>query len=97
VLGSKLYPALPFNVVGQCAHGFPGNFRAFAAIDRSFRNIDGSENFSAATLALDPKRHCGKHCILGALKPAACDGLPDKILLLGSKVYLHLSNVTGPD
>jgi hypothetical protein len=32
------------------------------------------------------------HCIFWTLKPAACDGLPDKILLLGGEVHLHPAN-----
>jgi hypothetical protein len=95
--GGKLCPALPLYVLGQRAHGFPRDFGTFAAIDRSFRDIDGSEDFGAATFALDPKRDCGLHGIFGSLKPAACDSLSDKILLLGSEVDLHALNVTGPD
>src|SRR5579883_2972767 len=37
--------------------------------------------------------HCRLHGILGALKPAALDGPSDKILLLGSKLYLHAAYV----
>jgi hypothetical protein len=95
--GGKLCPALPLYVLGQRAHGFPRDFGAFAAIDRGLRDIDGGEDFAAATFALDPKRHCGLHGIFGPLKPAAGDGLPDKILLFGSEVDLHALNVTGPD
>ena len=97
MLGGELRPAAPFYVLGQCAHGFLGNFDAFAAVNRGFGDIDGSENFGAAALALDPKRDCGLDRIFGALKPAALDGLPDKILLLGGEVYLHTTNVAGVD
>ena len=96
MLGGKLRSAAPFYVLGQCAHGFLSDFDAFAAINRGFRDIDSSEDFAATTFALDPKRHRGLHGIFGTLKPAACDGLPDKILLLGGEVYLHTLNVAGP-
>jgi hypothetical protein len=96
MLGGKLRPAAPFYVLGQGAHGFLGDFDAVAAIDRGFRNIDSGEDFGAATFALDPKRHCGLHRIFGPLKPAARNGLPDKILLLGRQVYLHSSKLAGP-
>jgi hypothetical protein len=96
MLGGKLRPAAPFYVLGQCAHGFLGDFGAFAAINRGFRDIDSSEDFRAATFALDPKRYCSLHGIFGTLKPPARDGLPDKILLLGGQVYLHALNVADP-
>ena len=83
MLGGELRPAPPFYVLGQRAHGLLGDFRAFAAINRGFRYIDSGEDFGAATFALDPKCDCGLHGIFGPLKAAACDGLPDKILLLG--------------
>jgi hypothetical protein len=95
-LGGKLRPTAPFYVLGQCSYGFLGNFDAFAAIDRRFGDIDGSEDFAAATFALDPQRHCGVHGVLGALKTTAGDGLPDEILLLGGEVYLHTLNLAGP-
>jgi hypothetical protein len=97
VLGGKLRPTPPLYVLGQCSHRFLRDLGAFAAIDRGYRDIDSRQDFGAATFALDPKRHCGPHGIFGPLKPAACDGLPDKILLLGSEVYLHTLNVAGPD
>src|SRR3984893_17710970 len=96
MLGDELRPAAPFYVFGQCAHGFLGDFDAVAAINRGFRDIDGGENFRAATFSLDPKRYCCLHRIFGALEPAALDGLPDKILLLGGEVYLHRVSVCRP-
>jgi hypothetical protein len=96
MLGGELRPAAPFYFLGQCAHGFLRDFDAIAAIDRGFRDIDGGENFRAATFSLDPKRYCCLHRIFGALKPAALDGLPDKILLLGGEVYLHRVSVCRP-
>jgi hypothetical protein len=89
MLGGELRPAVPFYVPGQCAHGFLGDFDTFATANRGFCNIDSGENLRAATFSLDPKRHCCLHRIFGALKPAALDGLPDKILLLGSEIYSH--------
>jgi hypothetical protein len=94
--GGKLRPAAPLYVLGQRAHGFLGDFGSFAAINRGFRDIDSSEDFCAATFALDPKRYCCLHGIFGPLKPAACDGLPDKILLLGGEVYLHPLKLADP-
>jgi hypothetical protein len=93
MLGSKLGPAAPFYVLGQRPHGFLGDFHAFAAINRGLCDIDSGQNFGAAAFSLDPKHHCGLHRIFGTLKPAACDGSPDKILLLGSEVYLHMSDI----
>ena len=95
LLGNKLRPAVPFYLLGQCVHGFLGDFDTFAAVNGGFCNIDGGENLRAATFSLDPKHHCCLHRIFGALKPAALDGLSDKILLLGSEVYLHAANVAG--
>ena len=96
MLGDELRPAVLFYFLGQCAHGFLGDFDAVAAIDRGFSDIDGGENFRAATFSLDPKRYCRPHRIFGALEPAALDGLPDKILLLGGEVYLHWVSVCRP-
>src|ERR1700716_235095 len=96
MLAGKPRPAAPLYVLGQCPHGFLGDFDAFATVDRGFRNIDGGKDFGAATFALDPKRHRGLHSVFGTLKPAACDSLPDKILLFSGEVYLHAVNVTGP-
>jgi hypothetical protein len=94
-LVGKLRPPAPFYILGQGAHGVPGDFHAFAAINRSFRDIDSGQDFGAAAFAFDPERHCGLYGILGPLKSAACDGLSDEILLLGREVYLHAANVTG--
>jgi hypothetical protein len=96
MLGDELRPAVLFYFLGQCAHGFLGDFDAVAAIDRGFRDIDGGENFRAATFPLDPKRYCRLHRIFGALEPATLDGLPDKILLLECEVYLHKASVCRP-
>jgi hypothetical protein len=96
MLGGELRPAAPFYFLGQRAHGFLGDFGAFAAINRGFRDIDSGEDFDAATFALDPKRHRGLHGVFGPLKPAACDGLPDKILLLRGEVYLHALELANP-
>jgi hypothetical protein len=96
MLADKLRPATPFYVLGQRAHGFLGDFGAFAAINRGFRNIDSGKDFAAAAFTLDPKLHRGLHGIFRPLKPAACDGLPDKILLFGCEVYLHAFNLTDP-
>jgi len=68
MLAGKLRPAALFYVLGQRAHGFSGDFGPFAAINRGFGDIDRGKDFRAATFTL---------------KPAACDGLPDEILLLG--------------
>lgn len=95
--GGKLRPTPPLYVLGQRPHRFLRDLGAFAAINRGYRDIDSRQDFGAATFTLDPKRHCGQHGIFGPLKPAVCDGLPDKILLLGSEVYLHTPNVAGPD
>jgi hypothetical protein len=96
MLGDELRAAAPLYVLGQCADGFLSNFDAVAAINRGFGDIDGGENFRAATFSLDPQRYCCLHRIFGALKPAALDGLPDKILLLGGEVYLHTLCVADP-
>ena len=95
VLAGKLRPAAALYVLGECTHRSLGDLDAFAAINRGFRDIDGGEDFAAATFALNPKRHCGLHGVFGPLKPATCDSLPDEILLLGCKIYLHTSNVAG--
>jgi hypothetical protein len=95
MLTGKLRPAAPFHVFGQRPHGFLGYYGAFAAVNRRFRNIDSGKDFVAAAFTLDPKPHRGLHCIFRTLKPAACDGLPDKILLLRRKIYLHRSNLAG--
>jgi hypothetical protein len=92
-LAGKLRPAAPFHVLSQRAHGFLGNLGAFAAINQGFRNIDSGQDFAAAAFALDPNLNRGLHCIFCTLKPATCDGLPDKILLLGREVYSHPLNV----
>ena len=89
VLVGELRSTVPFDVLGQCAHGFLGDFDAFAAANRGSCDIDSSKNLAAATFSIDPERHCCPHGIFGALKPAALDGLSDEILLLGSEVYLH--------
>jgi hypothetical protein len=91
----KLRPPAPLYIIGQRAHGFLGDFDAFAAINRGFRDIDSSQDFGAAAFAFDPKRHCGLNSIFGPLKPAACDGLPDEFLLLGGEVYLHVANIAA--
>ncbi|HEY6259885.1 MAG TPA: hypothetical protein VIY51_29255 [Xanthobacteraceae bacterium] len=96
MLAGKLRPAAPLYILGQGPHGFLGDFDTFATVDRGFRDIDGRKDFAAATFALDPKRHRGLHGIFGTLKPAACNGLPNKILLFWGEVYLHTLNVTGP-
>ena len=93
VLVGELCPTLPFDVLRQCAHRFLSNFHAFAAANGGSCDIDGGENLRAATLSIDPKRHCCLHGIFGAFKPAALDGLSDKILLLGSEVYPHAAYV----
>jgi hypothetical protein len=95
MLGGKLRPAASLYVFGQCSHGFLGNFDAFAAIDRRFGDVNGSEDFAAATFTLDPQRDCGLHGVLGTRKATAGDGLPDEILLLGGEVYLHALNLAG--
>jgi hypothetical protein len=89
VLVGELRPTESFDVFGQCAHGFLSDFDAFAAANRSSCDVDGSENLRAATFSVNPKRHCCLDGILGTLKPAALDSPSDKILLLGSEVYLH--------
>jgi hypothetical protein len=94
-LGGKLRAAAPFYVFGQCPHGVLGDFDTFAAINRRFRDIHGSKDFGPATFPLNPERHRGLHSIFRTLKPAACDGLSDEILLLGGEVYLHGLNVAG--
>jgi hypothetical protein len=48
MLGGKLRPAAPFYVLSLRTHGFLGDFGAFAAINRGFRDIDSSEDFGAA-------------------------------------------------
>ena len=97
MLAGKLRPAAPFYVLGQCPHRLLCDFGAFAAIDRGFRDIDSGKNFAAATFALDPKFHRSLHGVFRTLKPAACDGSPDKILLLGRvEVYLHAANICEP-
>jgi hypothetical protein len=93
MLSGKLRAATPFYVLGQRTRGFLGDFDSFATINRGFRDIDRSEDFAAATFAFDPQRQRGLHGIFGTLKPAACDGLPNKILLLDGEVYLHASNI----
>jgi hypothetical protein len=95
-LAGKLRPTAPLHVLGQRAHGILGDLDAFAAINRGLRDIDSRQDFGAATLAPDPKRDCGLHCVFGTRKPAACHGLSDKILLLRGEVYLHVSNVAAP-
>src|SRR5258708_19350298 len=87
-LVGELRPTVPFNVLGQCAHGFLGDFDAFAAANRGSCDIDSSKNLGAATFSIDPERHCCPHGIFGALKPAALDGLSSKTFLLRSHVYL---------
>lgn len=94
VLVGKLRPTVPFDVLGQCAHGFLGDFDAFAPANRGSCDIDRSQNLRAATFSIDPERHCCPYGIFRALKPAALDGLSDKILLLGSEVDLHAAYVT---
>ena len=94
VLVGELRPTVPFDVLGQCAHGFLGDFHAFAAANRGSCDIDSGKNLHAATFSIDPERYCCLHGIFGALKPAALDGQSDKILLLGSEVYLHAAYVT---
>jgi hypothetical protein len=96
MLGGELHPAPLFYVLSERAHRLLGDFRAFAAINRGFRDIDSSEDFGAATFALDPKCDCSLHSIFGALKAAACDGLSDKILLLGGDIYLHALKLADP-
>ena len=95
MLSGKLRSPAPLNVLGQGTHRFLGNFGAFAAINRGFRDVDGGKNIGATAFALNPKRHRSLHRIFGTLEPAACDRLADEILLLGSEVYLHTSNVAG--
>jgi len=94
MLGGKLRPAAPLYILGQCAHGLLSDFDTLATINRGFRDIDKAEDFAAAALALNPKRHCSLHGIFGPLKPAAGDGLPHKILLLGGWLNLHTLNQT---
>jgi hypothetical protein len=89
MLGGKLLTGAPLDVLGECPHRFLGDFDSVTAINRGFRDVDGSKYFDAAALALNPKRHCGLYGIFGPLKAAARDGLLDKILLLGGEVYLH--------
>jgi hypothetical protein len=96
MLAHKLRPATPFYVLGQRTHGLLSDFGTFAAINRGFRNIDSGKDFAAAAFTLDPKLHRGLHGIFRTLKPAACDGLPDKILLFGCEVYLHTLNLMDP-
>jgi hypothetical protein len=91
LLADKLRPAAPFHVIGQSTHGFPGDFGAFAAIDRGFRDINSGQDLAAAAFALDPKLQRGLHGIFWTLKPAACDGFADKILLFRCELYLHAS------
>src|SRR6266446_7190679 len=93
VLVGQMRPTVPFDVFGQCSHGFLSDFDAFAPANRGSCNINGGENLRAATFSIDPKRHCRLHGIFGARKPAALDGLSDKVLLLGSEVYLHAAYV----
>jgi hypothetical protein len=95
MLGGELRPAAPFYVLGQRPHRFQSNFATFTAIDRSLRTVDRSKDFGAATLTFNPQRHCSLHGVLGTFKSATGDGLSDEILLLGSEVYLHNSNVAG--
>jgi hypothetical protein len=96
MLAGKLRPAAPFHVVGQRAHGFLGDFGAFAAIDRGFRNIDSGKDFATAAFTLDPKLHRSLHGIFWTLKPAVSDGLPDKVVLFGCEVHLHGLTLVGP-
>src|SRR6266446_2082752 len=93
VLVGELRSTVSFDVFGQSAHGFLGDFDAFTPANRGSCNINGGENLRAATFSIDPKRHCRLHGIFGARKPAALDGLSDKVLLLGSEVYLHAAYV----
>src|SRR5262245_54794280 len=92
-LVGQLRPTVPFDVPGQCAHGFPSDFDAFAAANRGSSNIDGGEKLRAATFPINPKRHCGLHGIFGPPNTTGLDGQSDKFLLLGSEIYLHAAYV----
>jgi hypothetical protein len=96
VIGGKQLSAVPFNVLGQYPHGFLGDFNAFATIDRGFSNFDGGDDFSPASFAFDPKRHCGLDGIFRTLEPAVGDSMPDKILLFEGEVNPHGLSVAGP-
>ena len=93
VLVGELRPTVPFDVLGQCAHGFLGDFDAFAAANRGSCDIDSGKNLRAATFSIDPERHCCLHGIFGPLNPAALDGQSDEFSLLRSEVYLHTAYV----
>src|SRR5579883_1377610 len=54
-LVGELCATLPFDALGQCAHGFPSDFHAFAAANRGSCDINGGENLRAATFSIDPK------------------------------------------
>ena len=89
LLGGELLTSDPLCIFSQGTHRGFGNFNAFAAIDRSFSDIDSGKNFCPSALALNPQRHCSLHRIFGAIKPAAFDGPAHKILLFRCEFNLH--------
>lgn len=93
ILSAELQPTALLYFVSQRAHGFRSDFDAFG--NRGLRGVDGGENLCAAAFPLDPKRQRRLRRVFSTLKPAALDGLSDKLLLLGSEVYLHGANIIG--
>jgi len=93
ILSGELRPTALFDFLGQCAHGFASDLDTFAAGNGGLRKVDSGETLRTLALLLDPKRQRCLHSFFSALKPAALDGLSDKILLLGSEVYLHTANI----
>ena len=84
-----------FDILSQRPWGFRGNCDTLATIDGCFRFVKRGDQLSAGKLAVFPQREGFLDRLLLVLEPSAGDGLTDKILLTGNKMYLHGLSV-GP-
>jgi hypothetical protein len=83
--GGKARQSSPFYAFGQIPKILLGSENTpFASRQRSFRGINGGENFCTRALALFPQRQSLRYRILGTVESTGLDALSDKCFLIGS-------------
>jgi len=79
------------HLLGKLAHGFLRDRAPFATGKRSFRLIDGGQDFRAATFPLLPQRKSFLYRVFLASKPPAVNRLLDNGPLIGGELHFHIA------
>ncbi len=89
MLGGQTTPATLFYLVGELPHGFLRYSASLAACNGSLCHVNSCQNLGAHALTLFPQGKGFLHRVLLTVEPSAFNGLADKRLLIGGKIYFH--------